>query len=293
MRTLFFVVPLAVLAACSDDAATTPQSPSDAAASDAPVVGNDAGSVTDAKADAPVTPSGGCGTTQPAGTTAKTIQVNGTARGYQLTVPSGYDGKTPLAVVFAYHGLGSKGSDMRSYLDMEKIAGSAAIFVYPDGLQAQGGTGWDLGANGKDVLMFDAVKKDLDATYCVNDARIFATGFSYGGWMANALGCARGDVVRAIAPMSGGGPGGTCKGPVSTWISHGANDTAELPVEGQKSRDKWITTNGAQKPGKATTPAPCMVFDGGKKPVVYCEFQGGHEIPSFGRQAIWDFFVAQ
>lgn len=291
MTRLVLLAPLLALAACSDDTSTTPGT--DAATTSDGSSGNDAGVIVDAKADVPVTPSGGCGTSQPAGTTAKTIQVGGTARGYQLTVPNGYDGKTPLAVVFAYHGLGSKGADMRSYLDMEKIAGAKAIFVYPDGLQAQGGTGWDLAASGKDVAMFDAVKKELDATYCVDDARIFGVGFSYGGWMANALGCARGDVVRAIAPMSGGGPGGTCKGAVATWISHGASDTAELPVEGQKSRDKWITTNGASKPGKATTPAPCMLFDGGKQPVVYCEFQGGHEIPSFGRQAIWDFFASR
>ena len=39
----------------------------------------------------------------------------------------------PLALVFAYHGLGGKGADMRSYLDMEKLAGGKTLFVYPDG----------------------------------------------------------------------------------------------------------------------------------------------------------------
>ncbi len=291
MRTPTLAALLPLFVACSDEpVASTPTDGGGQADVSATV---DAAPIVDARADAPVVPSGGCGVAKPAGTTAKTLQVNGTARGYQLTIPNGYDGKTPLAVVFAYHGLGGKGADMRTYLDMETIAGAKAIFVYPDGLQAQGGTGWDLAAAGKDIAMFDAVKKELDASYCVDDARIFGVGFSYGGWMANALGCARGDVVRAIAPMSGGGPGGACKGPVATWISHGASDTAELPIEGQKSRDKWITTNGAAKPGKASTPAPCQLFDGGKQPVVYCEFQGGHEIPSFGRQAIWDFFAAR
>jgi poly(3-hydroxybutyrate) depolymerase len=31
----------------------------------------------------------------------------------------------------------------------------------------------------------------------------FATGFSFGGMMSNAIGCEMGDVVRAIAPLSG------------------------------------------------------------------------------------------
>jgi len=235
----------------------------------------------------------GCGKVAPSGVTTRTLRVQATDRTYVLSIPAGYDGKTPLALVFAYHGLGANGADMRSYLDLERVAGGKALFVYPDGLPAEGGTGWELGATGRDVAMFDAVKVELDAAYCVDDRRVFGVGFSYGAWMASALACARGDIVRAIGAMSGGPPEGRCRGPVPVWISHGKQDPAESISEGQKSRDAWIATNGAGAAPVPTAPAPCVVHGRGKAPVVWCAFDGGHAIPDFGRQALWEFFASR
>ena len=61
---------------------------------------------------------------------------------------------------------------------------------------------------------------------CIDQHRIFATGFSMGAIQTIALGCAEADVFRAIAPMSGSLNGGTCSGtqPLAYWGSHGTND---------------------------------------------------------------------
>ena len=41
---------------------------------------------------------------------------------------------------------------------------------------------------------FDAMLAQMSADYCVDPARIFVAGQSYGGLMTEALGCLRGDV---------------------------------------------------------------------------------------------------
>ena len=52
------------------------------------------------------------------------------------------------------------------------------------------------------------------------------------GYMSNLVGCERGDVVRAIAPVSGGIVASTCKGPVAAWLAHGASDPVVAQSEG-------------------------------------------------------------
>ena len=84
--------------------------------------------------------------------------------------------------------------------NLEKAAAGEALFVYPDGLEQKGGTGW----GGRDLPFFDAMVTDISASHCVDSTRIFATGHSNGGYMTNFVGCARSNIVRGIAPVSGG-----------------------------------------------------------------------------------------
>ena len=47
-----------------------------------------------------------------------------------------------------------------------------------------GGSGWDLTSGGIDVALFDALLADISDRYCVDAARIFSTGHSFGGFPA-------------------------------------------------------------------------------------------------------------
>jgi poly(3-hydroxybutyrate) depolymerase len=38
---------------------------------------------------------------------------------------------------------------------------------------------------------------------CIDNSRVFATGFSFGGMMSNVIECQMGDLFRAVASMSG------------------------------------------------------------------------------------------
>jgi len=216
------------------------------------------------------------------------LTVNGLRRTYHLAVPLG-DPHAPRALVLVFHGRGGNGREMRDGIGkaLEFAAQGKALFVYPDGVD----NGWP-NHEGKDVAFVDALLHELPRQVCFDPRRIFATGFSYGAIMSNTLGCARGGVIRGIAPMSGAGPRIACNGtPVAAWISHGADDRILPEVAGEGSRDHWVRANGCRSESHPTSPPPCVAYEGcGANPVVWCEFPGGHEMPAFVPAAVWKFF---
>ncbi len=220
------------------------------------------------------------------------VSVGGTTRTYQLATPAGDPAKA-RALVLVFHGAGGDGDGIRGYVGrpMEAAAAGEAVFVYPDGLADGGTTGWP-DAGGRDVAFVDALLAQLAAELCYDKARVYATGFSYGGYMSNTLGCARAGVVRAIAPLSGGGPWQTCNGQkVAAWIAHGTADPTVAPAQGQGSRDHWLAADGCLATSHAGSPSPCQAYDGcGENPVIWCAFPGGHEVQAWEPPAVWSFF---
>ncbi len=295
------VLALIVTSACGGSGAAVASSGADAATNAEPtdpLVGTDGGApVGDASAPAPPVASAGCGKAPGAtGLAQATITVLGAARHYQLFVPSAYDASRPTRLVFVFHGLGGDGDQIRAYFGFETEANGQALFVYPDGLAqaAQGGrTGWAE----SDLAFFDALLAEISSRYCVDAKRVFAAGHSFGGYMSNLVGCERGDVVSAIAPVSGGlVAGGACKGAVAAWVAHGDRDATVPQSEGIAARNHWVTANGCASTTKATDPSPCVAYDGctAGHPVTWCSFSGGHfPLPSFTQQAIWNFFSAR
>lgn len=234
-------------------------------------------------------PSRGCeGGGPPAGVSNGTIDVAGKARTYVLVLPTGANDH-PRPLVFGYHGAGGNGAGIRGYLNLEGPASGSAIFVYPDGLSESGGsTGWP-NTSGRDVAFFDALLSKISAETCVDTSRVFVAGFSYGGVMANRLGCERAGVVRAIAPLAGNGPWGTCDGKeVAAWLSFGTSDS----YYNTTGRDHWTKTNSCQATSHPVDPAPCVSYDGCSNghPVTWCEFNGGHSVPSWIGPAVWKFY---
>jgi poly(3-hydroxybutyrate) depolymerase len=239
--------------------------------------------------------SSGCGKSSAVGTQALSIDVGGTARTFVLSVPQSYQPSTPLALVFAWHGMGGSGSGAQAYFGIEQQAAGAAIFVYPDGLPVNGGeTGWDLDLAGPDVAFFDAVRAQIEADYCIDVAREFSTGHSFGGYMTNTVGCARASLLRGIAPVAGGGPWGACDpAPLSALVIHGSNDTTVDPAEGQASLDYWRSHASCSDASQPIEPAGCVEYPGcvaGR--VLFCSHDEGHNWPALAPAAVWGFFAS-
>jgi poly(3-hydroxybutyrate) depolymerase len=242
-------------------------------------------------ADRAPTRSMGCG--QPALTSgAQTLAVGGIERTFLLDLPRSYDPDLAYPLVFGFHGATTSAARFRSagYGNLLSALGDSAIVVHADALGTP--TAWN---DPSDVPFFDAMVELLEQSLCVDEARVFATGHSSGGFFTNTLGCQRGNVLRAIAPVSGGGPfgGARCTGEVAVWLAHGENDMTVPFATGEASRDGWLGRNGCSTSTTATgTPPECVDYAdcNAALPVRWCVHQNGHNWPSFAPRAIWDFF---
>jgi polyhydroxybutyrate depolymerase len=247
-------------------------------------------------------PSPGCSatptTTSPCTNTASSgckIDVKGTSREYYLNLPTGYDGKKPVPVVWEYHPWGGTGKQgMTMYQLNSKLTN--VIFVSPHG------TGDPIGfpnTNGMDEDMTRAVNAEIEAKYCIDKSRYFATGFSYGGSMSFTAACNMSDIFRAIGAQAGSTvSGATCarKTParmVAIWATHGDADTT-LPITNTTPMmDALVKNNGCSTTTAPVTPSPCVEYQGCKAgyPVVWCVRPGdGHAMANFAPDAITKFF---
>jgi poly(3-hydroxybutyrate) depolymerase len=168
--------------------------------------------------------------------------------------------------------------------------------VTPQGLPSgSGGPGW-ANTNGQDIAFTKAMLADVQSKYCVDNARIFSTGFSYGGMMSFAIGCEMSDVFRAIAPMEGSLYSDfNCKGTgphIAMFGTHGTSDSVVPIADGRAARDKILQQNHCGTTTTPVDPSPCVKYEGCDPgyDVTWCEWNGDHGIPSFGSAAIADFF---
>jgi polyhydroxybutyrate depolymerase len=164
----------------------------------------------------------------PPGTTTRTIRSGGLVRTYELTIPNGYTGRTPLPVIFALHALSV------SYLGATALAGFdemakryAYISVAPSGL-LDGPTPYWLAepiAGNYDVHFISDLLDWLEQHLCVNPTRVYSTGQSNGAQMSSALACQLSNRITAVAPVDGAEFYDTCRGrPVPVIAFHGTAD---------------------------------------------------------------------
>jgi polyhydroxybutyrate depolymerase len=124
-------------------------------------------------------------------------------------VPPTYDATVPTPVVFCIHGLGQNavmfcvtGTAMREKSDAEGF-----IVVMPNGYQASWNGGTCCGAASTerldDVALFRAIFEEVKTHLNVDTRRVYATGFSNGGYMSYRLACEASDIFAAVAPAAG------------------------------------------------------------------------------------------
>jgi poly(3-hydroxybutyrate) depolymerase len=247
------------------------------------------------------TASTGCGLSAVPDSGSATISVDGTTREYILKVPDGYDADLPYKLVFAFHARGGNASQVaggsnNDYYGLHERSEGSAIFVSPEGIDA----GWR-NTDGRDIAFVRAMLGELSAKLCIDQQRIFSTGFSFGGMMSDAIGCAMADVFRAIAPMAGGVPNpehpySGCDqvndDPIAVLMIHGDNDTVVPLADGMDALDIFLGRSQCQPDTAPVDPSPCVAYQGclDEAPIQLCEFPGGHQVPGFASQAIWDFF---
>jgi polyhydroxybutyrate depolymerase len=132
----------------------------------------------------------------------------GLMRSYILHIPTGYTGQ-PTPLVINMHGFLSSASQQEEWSAMDPVADSENFMVaYPNG--AGSPSSWNAGAccefvdtSRDDVAFISAVIDDVGDKSCVAFDRVYATGMSNGGFMAQNLACNLSDRIAAIGPVAG------------------------------------------------------------------------------------------
>jgi polyhydroxybutyrate depolymerase len=243
----------------------------------------------------------GCGMApEKKGLETKVLTIGAAQRSYVQFVPKTYDATKPLALIVGFHTLGDTPEEGRAMFNLEAAAGGNAIFIYPAALRSaafENKTRWDLSPTSADFTYVDALLQTVTANYCIDENRIFTTGFSNGGRMAALVGCRRGDAIRAIAPVAPGGgnepiPPNSCVGNVAVWEALGDADEAHTP-SGLAVRDFFVSANGCK--ATPTKPDGCVAYEGCGEGMglTFCRHDGGHVWPALASAEIWKFFTAQ
>src|SRR4029078_1091254 len=120
-----------------------------------------------------------------------------------------------------------------------------AILVSPEGLDYQGrGLGW-ANTNGQDIAFLRAMIDRFKSEMCIDESRMFSTGFSFGGMMSNAVACA--GLARAVAPMAGNSSVAGCTNgtqPVASMGFHGDHYSVVAISGGRSAKDTFVKRNG-------------------------------------------------
>jgi polyhydroxybutyrate depolymerase len=219
-------------------------------------------------------------------------------RVYVVTIPQDYDPARTYALTLGLHPGGSRA---KPYFELDITMAGESINVYPESLSPDGQ--WDKTGD-TDLVYLDDVVRFFKDSFCIDERRVFAGGFSQGARMTAILGCRRGDVFRAVAALSAGPAKGTenVKGDVS--IEDCVGQTAYLHANGLEAPNwkgildyyigMWRTRNHCSDETVTITPESCVSYQGCDEPVIACEPPDiGHELWRPGGASPFGPFVLQ
>ena len=173
-------------------------------------------------------------------------------RNYFVWVPTNYDGSKPLRVTFQFMGCGSRtAAATANYKLMSKDPDSiyVAMNMPPAGFPPAGKDCFDntVGDTSVEWEFMGLVASKVQKDFCVDESRVFVSGYSSGAWVSNMFGCYfagkdpnrkfGADVsVRGQVSVTGGPvqPDVTCGSKVAALWIHDSDDK-ENPIGGNQS----------------------------------------------------------
>ncbi|MCX2932396.1 esterase [Mycobacterium sp. CVI_P3] len=211
------------------------------------------------------------------------LTFGGLQRTYLLHVPAGSE--RPKALVLNLHGGGQTGRKQATQTRYDAVADQYGFLVaYPDGIDLSWADGRGASTPDRrgvdDVGFLSSLIAQLSREYGIAPGRVFVTGMSAGGFMANRLACERADLVAAIAPVSSTlGTGVPCNPsqPVSVLAIHGTGDRV-VPYTG----GRMVGRGGASVVVAAPTMAARWLAFDHCPPAVQTPIAGGKRLAANG-----------
>jgi sterol desaturase/sphingolipid hydroxylase (fatty acid hydroxylase superfamily)/poly(3-hydroxybutyrate) depolymerase len=235
------------------------------------------------------------------------LDVDGKTRRYLLVEPRTLEPNRRYPIILVLHGDGGDAVGFHAGFPFEQASGADAILAYLDGI----GSTWDLETTfeNRDVKFAETVFDELSRRFPVDRSRLFATGYSSGGFLSNVIACQRSGLLRAIASNAGGAPykqaqtwpNGYPKcpeqAPIAMLALHGEDDYGVTLSSGRFSAEYWAYVNGCKADQMETTGYErCHVYRGcpNGKAVGFCPIPGlGHWVWDHAAEATWSFFRTQ
>lgn len=154
----------------------------------------------------------------------------GKLRTYYFYTPKSYNPDRPMPLVLVFHGDDGSGRSISNVTHFNELADQKGfIVVYPDGIDQK----WSLRGNAQgrvdDVLFVSALIDHLQQQISIDSHKVYATGFSRGGILTQALACKLPDKIAGFASVAGSlpvrlKPNCQPKTPISMLMINGTND---------------------------------------------------------------------
>jgi len=186
------------------------------------------------------------------------VDSGGSSRDYIIDIPEDYDPTYPYRLIFSWHqAYGSANgnavgqypandgpnfdAENYAYFGLHREATAAndpAIFIAPQGI---GNFPWDYE---RDVVLFDDLLALVTQNLCVDENRVFTTGFSFGAMMSHALSLGRASKLRGAVTMA----------PANYNFTQPENESATIAYFGITGMSDgtcpWVNSDDQQRGGK-------------------------------------------
>lgn len=234
-------------------------------------------------------------------------------RTYRVYLPSNFENTRYVPLVLNFHGLGGFAEVQEGVSGLIPVAEREGfILVSPQGMGAT--PSWNFGAGqglfpgGPDDFGFVAgLLNALADQLCIDQSRVYATGFSNGAFFVSALACQLPGRFAAVAPVAGvDSPAAGCPAVIPLIAFHGTEDPV-VPFEpgsiygllrydgARASVAGWSELGGcdaAAYPSPIGTNSSLESYDcDGDVQVALVVVDGlQHAWPDFAAGEIWEFF---
>lgn len=231
-------------------------------------------------------------------------RIMGEERAAIVYPPAMQDKHAKAPLIFVFHGHGDNAWFATEQFPFQTLW-PEAIVVFPQGLPTVSASdpkgerrGWQHlpGEGGdRDLKLFDAMLRTMRSKFRVDDQRIYAAGFSNGGFFDYILWAQRGNLFAAFVPCAAAlREPLQIRTPKPVFVVAGEKDDRVPFAEQRKTIEMLRQIDGCAAEGKAAGDPRAMRYESGAgTPVVAFVHPGGHAVPPASTALMTHFLQQQ